>query len=214
VIGLDDVEGKTYRVDTTSFFPQDVAVETSVVDGIGQRLTLSIENIRGGGGQRRISVFCPFWIVNTTEHALRYRQEKSKSFVSGTVLSPSKDGSIPLSGGHARAKYDSSDVTDSMKNHPCRSECTIFSGAPGALATSAGRSLLISDQIAVLLDGKLPIERLSRMAFMFNFHEGVLTLGHQRLCAQLGDGTTESRYTSNWSRGFSLDSVGFSQDVR
>jgi hypothetical protein len=44
----------------------DVANETTVVDGFGQRLTLNVENIRGGGGQRRISLFSPFWLVNTT----------------------------------------------------------------------------------------------------------------------------------------------------
>jgi hypothetical protein len=71
-------------VDATHFFP-DIVSETSVVNTVGQRLSLNIENIRGGGGQRRISLFCPFWL-NTTEHTLRYRQEeKSKAFVSGTV---------------------------------------------------------------------------------------------------------------------------------
>ena len=49
VSGFEGVDGKTYRVDSTAFFPSDVASETTVVDGLGQRLTLNIENLRGGG---------------------------------------------------------------------------------------------------------------------------------------------------------------------
>ena len=59
--GMDTHDGKVHSVETNMYSPHDVAAETEVVDGIGQRLTLSIENIRGGGGQRRIAVYCPFW---------------------------------------------------------------------------------------------------------------------------------------------------------
>lgn len=48
-----------HSVDTVAYSQHDVATETTVVDSIGQRLTLSIENTRGGGGQRRVSLFCP-----------------------------------------------------------------------------------------------------------------------------------------------------------
>jgi hypothetical protein len=186
-----------------------------VVDTVGQRLRLNIENIRGGGGQRRISLFCPFWIVNTTEHALRYRQEKSKAFVSGTVLSPTKDGSVPLSGGRARAKYEipRQPRGNSGRSHRPLNEETIFSGTPGALATSPGRSELPPDQVSELLDRNLPLVKLSKLAFMFNFHEGMMSVGHQKVCVQLGDGIGATRYVSDWSRGFSLDSVGFSHPV-
>jgi len=54
---VETVGGKTYKIDSAEYFPQDVDAETTVVDGVGQRLKLNIENIRGGGGQRRISVF-------------------------------------------------------------------------------------------------------------------------------------------------------------
>jgi hypothetical protein len=184
-----------------------------VVDTVGQRLRLNIENIRGGGGQRRISLFCPFWIVNTTEHALRYRQEKSKAFVSGTVLSPSKDGSIPLSGGRARAKYEipRQPRRNSERSNLPMSEETIFSGTPGALATSPGRCELAPEKLGQLLDRNLPLVKLSKLAFMFNFHEGMMSA--QKICVQLGDGTGNSRYVSDWSRGFNLDSVGFSHPV-
>jgi hypothetical protein len=215
VPGTEKVDGKVHRIDTALFFPDDVVAETSVVDTVGQRLRLQIENTLGGGGQRRISLFCPFWIVNTTEHALRYRQDKSKTFVSGTVLSPTKDGSIPLSGGRARAKYEipRNPQSNSVRSHRPLNEETIFAGTPGALATSPGRCELAPDQIAQLLDRNLPPAQLAKLAFMFNFHEGMLSVGHPKLCVQLGDGTGGSRYVSDWSRGFSLDSVGFSHPV-
>ena len=91
-------DGKIHSVETATYAASDVADETIVVDGVGQRLTLNIENIRGGGGQRRVSLFCPFWIVNTTEHSLRYKQDKAKTFVCGTVHGVGKDGSRPVDG--------------------------------------------------------------------------------------------------------------------
>jgi len=186
-----------------------------VVDGIGQRLKLNIENTRGGGGQRHIAVFSPFWIVNTTEHSLRYRQENTKSFVSGTVSCPSRgDGSLPLSGGRAHAQYDlCSHVTANKRGMQKVSQGTVFSGKPGALASSPGKIDMAPDQVASLIDSDLPIEKLSELAFMFNFNEGVLSLGNQKLCVQLWDGTGKTRYASDWSQGFELDSVGFSQVI-
>lgn len=182
----------------------------NIVDGLGQRLTLNIDNIRGGGGQRRISVFCRFWILNTTEHCLRYKQENSKLFVSGTVISPDKNGSLPLSGGRSRAKYETPELGNS---NPLNDE-TIFSGTPGALATYPGRCNLPPDQVAPLIDKHIPLEKIARLAFMFNFHDGtVMTIGHQKLCVQLGDGTGTTSYESDWSKGFSLDTVGISQPL-
>jgi len=205
---LETVGGKTYRIDTAFFSPQDVAAETAVVDGVGQRLMLNIENVRGGGGQRRITVFSPFWIVNTTEHSLRYRQESSKSFVSGTVSSPAKDGSLPLSGGRAHAHYAAV-----PREHAECARGTVFSGTPGALATFPGKTDLPPEKVAALIDAELPVEKLSRLAFMFNFSEGGLSLGNQKLIVQLWDGTGMTQYASDWSQGFGLDSVGYSQVV-
>jgi hypothetical protein len=188
---------------------------------VGQRLSLRIENVRGGGGQRRISLFCPFWVVNTTEHALRYKQEKGKSFVSGTVTSPSHDGSRPVDGSNRNyrnrhkmlsSRRLSADEYANPSKVPLNSE-TIFSGTPGALATAHGRCDLPASQLSKLLEKDIPLETLAKLAFMFNFHEDVLSIGHQTLCVQLYDGTGVSNYASDWSRGFSLDSVGFSQVV-
>lgn len=183
-----------------------------VVDSLGQRLTLSIENIRGGGGQRRVSVFCPYWIINSTEHALRYRQDKSKSFVSGTVISPERNGSATLSGGRSEPVVHEATPMSSQSTKPMN-DGTIFSGTPGALATSPGKCGLSPDDIATLVDKNMSLETLARLAFMFNFNEGALSIGLQKLCVQLGDGTGVLRYESEWSRGFSLESVGYSQVV-
>lgn len=230
--------GKTYRTDTAMFFPQDVATETTVVDGQGQRLALNIENIRGGGGQRRISVFAPYWIVNTTEHPLRYKQEKSNSFVAGTVTSPDRDGSKPLKSSFSpvvvsendqlysrlnREQKQTSTSGDRPDNNHSRSDGTriyqstigtIFSGTAGALASTPGYCELGHKEVADLIQTDLPINRLSQLAFMFNFSEGMLSLGHQKICVQLWDGSGLTRYASDWSQGLSLDSVGFSQVVR
>jgi hypothetical protein len=200
------VDGKTYRVDTSTFFPHDVAEETTVVDSLGQKLSLNIENIRGGGGQRRVSIFCPFWVVNTTEHAFRYRQESSRVFVSGTVVSPDKNGSLLSSEGLK-------DASQSFYLPGRETGRHIFSGTPGALASKRGQ--LPAEEVARLLDSSLRLDTLAEIAFMFNFHEGMsIAMSNQRMCLQLGDGTNAYPYESDWSRGFSLDSVGINQVVR
>jgi hypothetical protein len=206
----------------------DVASETTVVDSVGQRLTLRIENVRGGGGQRRVSLFCPLWIVNTTEHSLRYKQDKSKHFCCGTVNSPEKDGSTPVDGSNRnyrtrhemqsyrkaamnRSNFEDSGVT--QKYSTLANLQTVFPGTPGALATSTGRCNLAPDQLCSLLEHDLPIDKLADLAYMFNFNDEGLGTGNQLLSLQLYDGSGQSKYVSEWSKGFGLDSVGFSQVV-
>lgn len=45
-----------------SFDADAIDTEMVVIDSIGQRLTLHIDNVIGGGGQRFISLFCPYWV--------------------------------------------------------------------------------------------------------------------------------------------------------
>lgn len=215
-----------HSVDTVAYSQHDVATETTVVDSIGQRLTLSIENTRGGGGQRRVSLFCPFWILNTTEHALRYKQDKGKAFVSGTVSSVERDGSKPVDGsnrnylnhhrGQISRRTSSRQVLlvepQNLWQEPMNSR-TIFGGTPGALATSPGHCELERSELEELLNKEIPLKKLAQLAFMFNFHEEGMSIGHQMLSVQLFDGTGQLEYTSEWSRGFSLESVGFSQII-
>ncbi|GAX12581.1 hypothetical protein FisN_13Lh037 [Fistulifera solaris] len=201
-------DGKTYRVDSSSYSPEDVADGATVVDSLGQKLRLQIENIRGGGGQRRISVYCPFWVVNTTELPLRYKQENSKLFVSGTVHSPNRDGSKLMSNigyGRSGSNTQSAALTDDIKE-----KRPLFAGTPGALASISGETGLPKNEIAGLLDAELSLTKLWELAFMFNFPEG-LGIAAQRLCIQLKDGTGSLSYQSDWSKGLTLESVGITQ---
>ena len=153
----------------------------------------------GGGGQRRITISCPFWFLNTTEHCLRYRQEGVKSFVSGTVSSESRDGSRPV------------DSSDRNYNKQLK---TIFPGKPGILAPSQGVCTLESEELAMFLGNKeISLSRISEMAFMFNFQDTISLRGKQRIKVQLVDTTRKTQYTSQWSKSFSLDSVGVSQMI-
>ncbi|CAJ1965882.1 unnamed protein product [Cylindrotheca closterium] len=210
-------QGKVHAVESAVYSSNDVATSTTVVDSVGQRLTLSIENARGGGGQRRISLFCPFWIVNNTEHALRYKQDKAKPFVSGTVISPERDGSRPVDGSNRNYqnlhKIQSARRNMSQESIPLPMNTkTIFSGTPGSLATSPGRCDLPPSELAELIEKDIPLQKLADLAFMFNFNEDT-SIGNAMLSVQLYDGTSQSNYKSDWSRGVSLDSVGYYQIV-
>jgi hypothetical protein len=62
--------------------------ETTTVilsDTVGQRLRLKVENFEGGGGQRHLIVYCPFWIVNTSQYSFRIREEGCIHLPAGTV---------------------------------------------------------------------------------------------------------------------------------
>jgi hypothetical protein len=109
------------------------------------------------------------------------------------------------------AKYGTEEQDRGVQQRLCRDRKTIFSGTFGALSTFPGRCELPPDRVAQLIDKNLSLEELARLAFMFNFHE--VAIGQQKLCLQLGDGTGATHYESDWSRGFSLDSVGISQII-
>lgn len=205
-VAADDKEQKHTAV-RTSVLPNDVAGEISVVDGLGQRLVLGIENVRGGGGQRHISVFSRYWIVNTTEHSLRYKQEKGSAFVSGNVFSPQRDGSKAID--NVRPGRKDSEASMNLINDDSPG---IFSGTPGALSMPWRDRT--PETTATLLDRDMPLDRLAQLSFMFNFQDAnVMTIGQQRLCVGLSDGTGASEYESDWSKGFGLESIGISQVV-
>ena len=179
-----------------------IATTTTVVDSIGQRLNLHIDNKKGAGGQRHITVSCPYWIVNTTEYALRYKQEKSMNFVSGTIKSARKDGSKPVDSSKRNSIID-----DSFQK-------TIFPGQPGALFGAKdkfGEDYL--DQYTTLLGMDIPLEQIANIAFMFNYGGSHRFGGNERFSIKLTDPYWRSDRCSEWSRGFSLDSVGVTQVV-
>ena len=205
-----------FHVDANIFRSQDIDEETCVVDSVGQRLKVGINNMQGGGGQRQISIFCPFWIVNTTEHSFLYRQENTKSFVCGSVHSEHLDGSRPLSDGRARAMYSDAEPRneDGDVNFD-EGSLSGFAGTAGALASSStGICRTSAEEVCNLIDENLDLSKQAELAFMFNFTDTGLSLGQERFCMRLYDGRGNKRYRSDWSRGFSLDSVGFSHVVR
>ena len=69
------------------FLDDDDSSDASVflTDTVGQRLRLNIQNTLGGGGQRHISVYCPYWVVNTTQYAIRMREDGDVALPAGTV---------------------------------------------------------------------------------------------------------------------------------
>ena len=198
---------------------EDIVTETTVVDSVGQRLTLHLDNVLGNGGQRHVTIYSPFWIVNTTEHSLRYKQEKALSYVSGTVWGPAKDGSKPVDGSN-RNDTDDDTVDDGSAT---RNDAglnllklnTIFPGTHGALKEleKLGNSASKPVILAALISEDLPLSITSKLAFMFNFHEVLSLGGSPRLCIQLSDATNKSYYTSAWSSGFGLESIGVTQIV-
>ena len=142
----------------------------------------------------------------------------------GTVHSSEKDGSMPVDGSNrnyrARHKMQSSrrlavsrsmmDMGSSMSSEPMNLQ-TVFAGTSGALATAPGKCNLQPETLADLIDHGMSLDKLSDLAFMFNFNEDGLGAGKEMLSVQLYDGTGQSKYMSDWSRGFGLESVGFSQ---
>ena len=65
---------------------EDISSSSIVLtDTVGQRITLCIENICGSGGQRQITVYCPYWIVNTSQYSLRIMEEGPSLYPAGTV---------------------------------------------------------------------------------------------------------------------------------
>ena len=130
------------------------------------------------------------------------------------MLSPGKDGSKPVDGGF-RSRVDEEDYLTSESSFG--SLDTIFSGQPGALSLvthNSGCRTMKPELIAALISNDLPLHALSSLAFMFNFHDVISLGGSPRLCIQLADTTDDRpRYTSDWSSGFGLESIGVTQIV-
>ena len=140
---------------------------------------------------------------------MRYKQDKVAGYTSGTVLSPDLDGSKRVDGSN-RADEEKYNYDLRRLGHSQEPYSTIFSGRPGALHKQNGQIEPVV--LASLLSENLPLSIMSSLAFMFNF-EDVLSLGSPpRLCVQLADVANKS-YTSAWSSGFGLESVGVTQIV-
>ena len=53
------------------------SVDSSITlaDRMGQRTVLHIKNEVGPAGNRKVSVFCPYWLVNLTQYSLLFKQD-------------------------------------------------------------------------------------------------------------------------------------------
>lgn len=187
------------------------SVITSIVltDTVGQRLRLQIENKQGGGGHRNIVVYCPYWVVNTSQYAIRLREEGYKYLPAGTVTAQ-HDGTRPLTSTlHSIAGLDIGDEltfrSRRMSTHADREnvQSRVFPGRPGPLHSSRVREIPNNSDLRELLRD-LKLEEIVEMASMFNFRDDASKiLGTRKVVAQLDD--------SSWSPTFTLESAGVNQ---
>jgi hypothetical protein len=63
----------------------NIVSSITLTDAVGQSLKLNIENTEGGGGHKRIVVYCPYWIVNTSQYSFRIREEGEEDLTAGSV---------------------------------------------------------------------------------------------------------------------------------
>eukprot|EP01084_Bolivina_argentea_P118652 210477_1 len=94
----------------------DTVTNIVLTDTVGQKLQLNIENSIGGRGHRHVSIYCAFWLVNTSSHALRFKQDGVRGFPAGTV-SKLGDGSRPVFGDDETCLGVKNDTTTQAK-HP------------------------------------------------------------------------------------------------
>lgn len=136
-------------------------------------------------------------------------------------MTAEKDGSKPVDGGQRCT------IAESITEEPLNflgsslnldSLETVFSGRPGAM--SMVKKILKDNAVnpallAALISEDLPLPVLSKLAFMFNFQEVLSIRGSPRLCIQLADTRSDGakKYTSAWSSGFGLESIGVTQIV-
>jgi hypothetical protein len=201
-----------------------------LTDSVGQRLRLQIENTVGGGGHRKLIVYCPYWIVNTSQYSLRLRNERTDSLPAGTY-NPNRDGMIfssssshlphPSSSTFSGSGLELNDL--SRKNAQRRSqnfhlipttttgttatatrEEKMFLGRPGPLHLHRVKEIELDSPLRNLLRD-LKFDQILELSSLFNFMESSETniLGTQKVTAQLEDST--------WSKAFTLESAGVNQ---
>ncbi len=230
----EDYTGSSYNKTT------DIVTNIVLTDTVGQKLQLNIENSIGGRGHQRISVYCQFWLVNTSSHALRFRQVGIRGFPAGTV-SKFGDGSRPIFVEDAqRADVENdkpvplqfrilSDSADDAHNGITRPPSHVFAGMPVPLRLRAEASAAMSENYdpmaalheiygnsvmtstpAALLKEELSLEELKQFACMFSF----LDVDNENLTSRPIWGENKLRVQvedSMMSKPFSVDSIGMSQ---
>jgi hypothetical protein len=179
-----------------------------LTDSVGQRLRLQVENTVGGGGYRKLIVYCPYWIVNTSQYSLRLRNERSDNLPAGTY-NPNRDGIFS-----AYPTFSGLELGDSIRKKPQRRpknltaiptiEEKVFLGRPGPLHLNRVKEIELDSPLRNLLRD-LKFDQVLELASLFNFMESSETniLGTQKVTAQLEDST--------WSKAFTLESAGVNQ---
>ncbi len=164
-----------------------------LADREGQRLRINIDNILGSSGHRHVTIYCPYWIVNTSQYSYRIRQDGHKILTAGSTT-PLLDG----------AKSDSEEEILKIKNR------SIYPGNKGTLHHERTENIMgISTDNRYnceLLSEQLPLDKIIDLAYMFNFEDDINVLGNRRVLLQLDD--------SEWSSPFSIDSVGVKQSIK
>jgi hypothetical protein len=181
-------------------------VHAVLTDTVGQRLFINIDNKEGGGGQRHIAVYCPYWIVNTSQFSLRIRQEGSQHLPAGTVTLQ-KDGTRPVvfSNSFSDNQFNGSDSNNRPDGKLPMGVGKIFPGRPGQLHHSTAREISNQSPLKSLLR-ELGFEETVDLSYMFNFHnDNDIIFGKKKVVVQIDD--------SDWSSSFSLDSVGVKQSI-
>lgn len=223
--GLDNNEGLAGKIQKTlEGLLEDTDREdiSSIVltDTVGQRLRLNLENILGGGGQRHIAVYCPYWIVNTSQYMFRIREEGNTLLPAGTVTLQ-KDGTrpVPLSSSaiadmNMHSEYDittTNAVADDKRSKPHKvshanddylSEGAVFPGCYGHLHSNHRKEVSAESSLRNLFQ-ELSFKETVELSYMFNYLEAGSMLSSRTVKVQLDD--------CDWSAPFSLDSVGVNQ---
>jgi hypothetical protein len=180
---------------------------TLLVDGENQKMKLKIENTLGKGGERHIVLFMPFWVVNTSQYAIKMRQEGSIDLPAGSI-SAIKDGSKCLDRVKTSENWQGYIKSRINSDRPQ----TIYFGQKGQLHFSELSKLSNDSELRGLLFGKLSFDNLVDIAYMFNYDDesiasliGSHNIFGRRVNIQLDE--------SVWSHPFSLDLVGVHQTI-
>jgi len=219
----------------------EVAKSLSLVDADNKKITLLLHHSVGGAGQRRVTVYCPYWIINHTNCMMVYRQEGKSSYPAGTMYNTDvlggggtnnsdmrqavTDKEDPDSHGLFRTRHANSKVplpadtatlsttrvisvfsTTSMNWQEKKHK--LFPGEAGLqefhMKTKQRLKSSPTTGLSTRFTDCFDMEELCQASFMFNFgDDSVLSIGQRRLQVKVNN--------SNWSKGFSLDTVGVNQ---
>lgn len=108
----------------------------TLTDTVGQRLRVQIENNLGRGGQRHVLVYTPYWFVNTSQYAIRFRQDGSSALPAGTVT-PQRDGSKLLA--RFTERYAHSGGTQNLDNDDYNNINDYYNGNNNSSGNSNGQ---------------------------------------------------------------------------